>query len=179
MELLTLIFETLLSFNALLPTFEFVHRLLVKQSLSHVTKRCIVNIQNTLMSASRCTNLLLWPVCFVRHVVVDRFRVDRASRNEENWLRLNERLVRSRVEVHVTVCGVKYCPRLLNCPRKKNLISIFLNILCQTAKKFALSRVFYFVGWGRALRGAATKSLSPICPRNICRQQIGHNDPCM
>jgi hypothetical protein len=55
------------------------------------------------------------------------------------------------------------------------LISIFLNIVCQTAKKFALSRVFYFVGWGRVLRGAVTKSLSSICPRNICRQQIGHN----
>lgn len=121
-----------IGYTALLPggcvcltTFEFVHRLLVKQSLSHVTKRYKVNIQNTLRSTSRCTNLLLWPVCFVRHVVVDRFRVDRASRNEENWLRLSERLVRSWAEVHATVCGVKNCRRLLNCPRKKIWFQFF------------------------------------------------------
>jgi hypothetical protein len=48
---------------------------------------------------------------------------------------------------------------------KKILISIFLDFLCQTAKKFALSRVNYFVCLGRVLRGAVRKSFSPICPR--------------
>jgi hypothetical protein len=137
--------------------------------LSHVTKRCIVKIINSWSSTSRCTNLLLWPVCFVRHVGVDRFRVDRECRHEENWLRLNERLVRSRVQVHVTVCGVKNCPTLLNCPRKlkKFLSSIFLNFLCQIQKKIALRAMILSFGHkrGRAVRGALKKSLSPICPR--------------
>ena len=47
------------------------------------------------------------------------------------------------------------------------LISIFLDFLCQTAKKIALSRdnIIFWSQKGRALRGAVTKSLSPICPR--------------
>jgi hypothetical protein len=119
-----------------------VHRLLEKQSLSHVTKRCKVKIINSWSSTSRCTNLLLWPVCFVRHVGVDRFRVDRECRHEENWLRLNERLVRSRVQVHAlsAVQVLSNVEEIVRVNLKKNLISIFLNILCQTTKKNRASR---------------------------------------
>ena len=35
-------------------------------------------------------NILLWPVCFVLQLSVDRFKVDRFKRTKQNWLRLNE-----------------------------------------------------------------------------------------
>jgi hypothetical protein len=65
---------------------------------------------------------------------------------------------------------------LLNCPRKlkKILISIFLNILCQTAKKIALRAIVALSARGGR---SAEKNLKrfDVIVRGRLVTQIGHN----